>query len=122
MAEANEPAGVVLALDTSTDVNVGVARGPEVLGRARVSDRMAHVERLTPLVRQCLAGAGLALPDVGSVVVGLGPGPFTGLRVGIVSAQVLAAVLWSTAARGLQFGRDRAGVRRRVRQLRRGDR
>ncbi len=82
---------VVLALDTSTVVNVGLARGAEVLATATVGDRMAHVEQLTPLLRDCLARAGLPLRDVHRLVVGLGPGPFTGLRVGIVTAQILAA-------------------------------
>ncbi len=82
----------VLALDTSTVVQVGVAREGEVLARRTVDDRMAHVEQLTPLIAEAVAEAGVALPDLGSIVVGLGPGPFTGLRVGIVSAQVLAAV------------------------------
>jgi len=83
---------LVLALDTTTDVTVGVARGHEVLVSDRVTDRMAHVEQLVPLVHRCLAAAGASLADVGHVVVGLGPGPFTGLRVGIVTAQVLAHV------------------------------
>jgi tRNA threonylcarbamoyl adenosine modification protein YeaZ len=83
---------LVLAIDTTTDVTVGVARGREVLARDRVTDRMAHVEQLVPLVHRCLAAAGASLSDVAHVVVGLGPGPFTGLRVGIVTAQVLAHV------------------------------
>jgi len=83
---------LVLALDTTTDVTVGVARGGEVLAADRVTDRMAHVEQLVPLVHRCLAAAGATLGDVSHVVVGLGPGPFTGLRVGIVTAQVLARV------------------------------
>ena len=83
---------VVLALDTTTDVTVGVARDGVVLASERVTDRMAHVEQLVPLVHRTLATAGVALADVGNVVVGLGPGPFTGLRVGIVTAQVLAHV------------------------------
>jgi len=83
---------LVLALDTATDVTVGVARGTEVLGADRVTDRMAHVEQLVPLVERCLAAAGVGLAEVGQLVVGLGPGPFTGLRVGIVTAQVLAHV------------------------------
>ena len=83
---------VVLAIDTSTVVNVGLARGTDVLATATVEDRMAHVEQLTPLIRDCLARAGLRLADVDQIVVGLGPGPFTGLRVGIVTAQTLAAV------------------------------
>ena len=86
------PEGLTLALDTSTDVTVGLARGTEVLAVGRVTDRVAHVEQLTPLVHRALAEAGAALGDVDRVVVGLGPGPFTGLRVGIVTAQVLAHV------------------------------
>ena len=84
--------GLVLAIDTSTDVTVGVARGTEVLASDRVVDRMAHVEQLVPLVHRCLHAAGATLADVDHVVVGLGPGPFTGLRVGIVTAEVLARV------------------------------
>ena len=83
---------LVLALDTTTDVTVGVARGHEVLASDRVTDRMAHVEQLMPLVHRTLAAAGARLADVAQVVVGLGPGPFTGLRVGIITAQVLAHV------------------------------
>ncbi len=83
---------LVLAIDTTTDVTVAVARGREVLASDRVTDRMAHVEQLLPLVHRCLAAAGAGLGDVAHVVVGLGPGPFTGLRVGIVTAQVLAHV------------------------------
>jgi tRNA threonylcarbamoyl adenosine modification protein YeaZ len=83
---------LVLALDTTTDVTVGVARGREVLVSDRVTDRMAHVEQLVPLVHRSLGAAAASLADVGQVVVGLGPGPFTGLRVGIVTAQVLAHV------------------------------
>ena len=54
---------------------------------------MAHVEKLTPLIAACVESAGVRLADLEQIVVGLGPGPFTGLRVGIVSAQVLASVL-----------------------------
>jgi tRNA threonylcarbamoyl adenosine modification protein YeaZ len=82
---------VVLALDTSTVVAAGLARGPEVLASVTVADRMQHVEQLMPLVGQALDQAGLSLRDVDKIVVGLGPGPFTGLRVGVATAQVLAA-------------------------------
>lgn len=84
--------GLVLALDTSTVVSVGLARNGQVVATARVSDRLAHVEQLTPLISQCLSTAGASLAEVDRIVVGLGPGPFTGLRVGIVTAQVLASV------------------------------
>ncbi|SDT25254.1 tRNA threonylcarbamoyl adenosine modification protein YeaZ [Friedmanniella luteola] len=84
---------LVLALDTSTTVAVGLARGAEVLAVAGVADRRAHVEQLTPLVQRCLADAGVRAGELDQLVVGLGPGPFTGLRVGIVTAQVLASAL-----------------------------
>jgi len=83
---------LVLAIDTSTVVNVGLARGNLVLAQVTVPDRMAHVEQLMPAVRDCLRQAGVRLADLGQIVVGLGPGPFTGLRVGVVTAQILATV------------------------------
>jgi tRNA threonylcarbamoyl adenosine modification protein YeaZ len=84
------PDGVVLGLDTSTLVNVGVARDGRVIATATVADRMAHVEQLVPLIRRALAEADVELVDVRHIVLGLGPGPFTGLRVGIATARVLA--------------------------------
>jgi tRNA threonylcarbamoyl adenosine modification protein YeaZ len=86
-------APLVLALDTSTVVNVGLARGERVLATATVADQMAHVEQLMPLVSECVDAAAVRLADVDRLVVGLGPGPFTGLRVGVVTAHVLSYVL-----------------------------
>ncbi len=84
---------LVLAVDTSTTVAVGLARGRDVLATAGVPDPRAHVEQLTPLVQHCLAEAGVRPADLDQLVVGLGPGPYTGLRVGIATAQVLACAL-----------------------------
>lgn len=86
-------AGLVLALDTSTVVNVGLARDDRVLGTATVADQMAHVEQLMPLVSECLDAAGVAPGDLDQLIVGVGPGPFTGLRVGVATAQALSYVL-----------------------------
>jgi tRNA threonylcarbamoyl adenosine modification protein YeaZ len=59
-----------------------------------VSDAaMRHGEQLMPLVRDALDRAGLAPRDVTAVAVGAGPGPFTGLRVGLVTARTLAHAL-----------------------------
>lgn len=99
----NHPDGfepLVLAIDTSIVVNVGLARGREVLQALTVDDRLAHVEQLTPLVRRALSESGVELAALGQIVVGLGPGPFTGLRVGIATARVLAAVA-GVALRGV---------------------
>jgi tRNA threonylcarbamoyl adenosine modification protein YeaZ len=86
-------AALVLALDTSTVVNVGLANRDRVLATATVADQMAHVEQLMPLVSECLDTAAVRISDLGKVIVGLGPGPFTGLRVGVVTAQVLSYTL-----------------------------
>lgn len=93
MTKGPVSAPLVLGVDTSTTVNVGLARGAEVLARGTVTDPMAHVEQLTPLIERCLTEAGVTPRDLSVVVVGLGPGPFTGLRVGIVTARILATTL-----------------------------
>jgi tRNA threonylcarbamoyl adenosine modification protein YeaZ len=84
---------LVLALDTSTVVNVGLAQGERVLATATVSDQMAHAEQLMPLISGCFDDAGVLPNDLDQLIVGLGPGPFTGLRVGVATAQVLSHVL-----------------------------
>lgn len=86
-------APLVLALDTSTVVNVGLGRGDQVLATATVADQMAHVEQLMPLVSECVDAAGMRMADLDQLIVGLGPGPFTGLRVGVVTARVLSYAL-----------------------------
>ena len=86
---------LVLALDTATPTLVaGVARwspeSTELLAERAVPSGIKHAELLTPAIRAALDDAGVTLADVGAVVTGLGPGPFTGLRVGIVTAAALA--------------------------------
>jgi tRNA threonylcarbamoyl adenosine modification protein YeaZ len=61
-----------------------------VLVERAVPSGNRHAELLTPAVRGVLRDAGLSLADVEAVVAGLGPGPFTGLRVGVVTAVGLA--------------------------------
>lgn len=84
---------ITLAVDTSTDVRVGVARDGVTLASAAFESPRAHAEQLMPLVVSTLASAGLKLADVDAVVAGVGPGPFTGLRVGVVTATTLGLVL-----------------------------
>ena len=81
----------VLAIDTATPaVTAGVVRrsadGVELLAERVTVDPRAHAERLTPNVLDALASAGLTVADLDAVVVGCGPGPFTGLRVGMATA------------------------------------
>jgi len=80
---------LILAIDTATPaVTAGIVRldGVEVLAERVTVDARAHAERLTPNVLAALGEAGLAVGDLGAVVVGCGPGPFTGLRVGMATA------------------------------------
>jgi tRNA threonylcarbamoyl adenosine modification protein YeaZ len=80
---------VILAIDTATPaVTAGIVRldGVEVLAERITVDARAHAEQLTPNVLAALADARLTVNDLGAVVVGCGPGPFTGLRVGMATA------------------------------------
>lgn len=80
---------LLLAIDTSTSA-IGVALRDDAGPRsaATVLDARGHTEHVGPLVERCLSEAGCAPSDVTDVVVGTGPGPFTGLRVGIVTGLV----------------------------------
>lgn len=92
---------LLLALDTSTPaVTAGVVRvdptapsAAETLVSRVTVDARAHAELLTPHVREVLRVADLTFADVDAIVCGTGPGPFTGLRVGMVTAAALGHAL-----------------------------
>ncbi|MFO7690412.1 MAG: tRNA (adenosine(37)-N6)-threonylcarbamoyltransferase complex dimerization subunit type 1 TsaB [Cryobacterium sp.] len=82
---------MLLAIDTSAGTSVAVVdvdRG--VLAEHGVPDTMRHAEVVGPLIDRCLREAGVSAAALSGVVGGMGPGPFTGLRVGIASARVFA--------------------------------
>lgn len=84
---------LTLTLDTSTVVEAALVADGAIIASGRVEDARAHAEELAPLVQRVMADAGRALADVTGVVVGVGPGPFTGLRVGVATGATLAEVL-----------------------------
>jgi tRNA threonylcarbamoyladenosine biosynthesis protein TsaB len=85
---------VLLAFDTATPyVTVALHDGDDVVGERRSEQRMKHGEQLAPLIEAVLAGAGIVRQDLTAIAVGVGPGPFTGLRVGLVTARTLGFVL-----------------------------
>ena len=87
---------VILAIDTATPaVTAGIVKldGVEVLAERVTVDARAHAEQLTPNVLAALADAGLTVNDLGALVVGCGPGPFTGLRVGMATAAAFGHAL-----------------------------
>ncbi len=88
--------GVLLAIDTST-ATVSVALCDATTGALVAGDAgerpLAHGESLAPLVQAVLDRAGRSVRDLTMVGVGTGPGPFTGLRVGLVTARMLGLSL-----------------------------
>jgi tRNA threonylcarbamoyladenosine biosynthesis protein TsaB len=64
-----------------------------VLAERTVIDGRRHAELLAPGIAHVLADAGATASDLTAVAVGVGPGPFTGLRVGLVTARALADAL-----------------------------
>jgi len=85
---------LLLAFDTATPaITVAVHDGTRVLSESFGEGAMAHGELLGPSIRQAVAAAGATMADLTDVAVGVGPGPFTGLRVGVVTALTLGSTL-----------------------------
>jgi tRNA threonylcarbamoyladenosine biosynthesis protein TsaB len=90
---------LVLAIDTATPaVTAGVVdltadSPPRLLAQRVTLNAKAHGELLTPHLQDALTEAGKTFADVDAIVVGAGPGPFTGLRVGLVTAAALGQAL-----------------------------
>ena len=85
---------LLLGLDTATPaVTVALHDGARVLAEATTVDKHRHAELLAPAISRVLAEAGADRADLTAIAVGVGPGPFTGLRVGLVTARVLGAAL-----------------------------
>jgi tRNA threonylcarbamoyladenosine biosynthesis protein TsaB len=85
---------LLLAFDTATPaVTVALHDGTDVLAEYSVVDAMRHGELLAPAITTVLERAGADRSDLTDIAVGVGPGPFTGLRVGLVTARTLGEVL-----------------------------
>ncbi|MFD7232358.1 tRNA (adenosine(37)-N6)-threonylcarbamoyltransferase complex dimerization subunit type 1 TsaB [Streptomyces sp. NPDC059881] len=85
---------LLLAVDTATPaVTVALHDGDSVVAESTQVDARRHGELLLPAVDRVLASAGLKLDAVTGLVVGVGPGPYTGLRVGLVTAATFGSVL-----------------------------
>jgi tRNA threonylcarbamoyl adenosine modification protein YeaZ len=85
---------MLLAFDTATPTTtVAVVAGDEVLAERSHVDSRGHAEVLVPLVRDVLAVSGVTISTLSAIAVGIGPGAYTGLRVGLVTAHALGASL-----------------------------
>lgn len=81
---------MLLAIDTSAGTSVAVVDGENVLAERAELDTRRHAEVIGSLIAECLHESGVAVTDLDGVAVGMGPGPFTGLRVGIAAASTFA--------------------------------
>ncbi|MFI9648458.1 tRNA (adenosine(37)-N6)-threonylcarbamoyltransferase complex dimerization subunit type 1 TsaB [Streptomyces sp. NPDC052040] len=85
---------LLLALDTATPaVTVALHDGTSVIASSSQVDARRHGELLLPAVDRILAEADTRLDAVTGVVVGVGPGPYTGLRVGLMTADTFGLAL-----------------------------
>ena len=113
MAEYRQPpAGPVVAIETSGRLgSVAVAVGGSVAARRFLTERAGHASGLIAAVRELLAEAGTGLEQVEGVVVGAGPGSFTGVRIAGAAAKGLAAGLGvplhaTSSLRAASFARE----------------
>lgn len=90
---------LLLGIETATR-RVGVVLSSEdgMLGRVELGGHAdvgppRHAERLVPAIKYCCEQTGASLDHVSAIAVGVGPGMFTGLRVGVTTAKVLAQAL-----------------------------
>jgi tRNA threonylcarbamoyladenosine biosynthesis protein TsaB len=83
-----------VAIETATSAgSVAVARGDRVLAEAALGEQRRHAEAVLPALEAALSEARLERGDIGEVVVGAGPGSFTGVRVAAATAKGLVAAL-----------------------------
>ncbi len=85
---------LILAIDTATaQVGCAVAGHEGVIASAHVAKGRQHAENLAPAIEFVCRQAGVALREISAVAVDVGPGLFTGLRVGVASAKAIAFAL-----------------------------
>lgn len=83
----------ILAIDASAGISIAVRLADGSVFEQNIADHGVQGEMTTHAISEVLSQAGISPADVTDVVVGVGPGPFTGLRVGIVTATVFAHAL-----------------------------
>lgn len=84
----------VLGIETATQVcGVALCRGEQLLAESRLNIKNVHSEKLTRLISELAAQAGFDLKALDGIAVSIGPGSFTGLRIGLSVAKGLAFAL-----------------------------
>ena len=92
--DSASPRGLLLAFDTSTPLgSVAVSAGTGILARRSLRKQGAHSSDLLPAIHGVLEEGGVGLKELSAVVVGAGPGSFTGVRVAAATAKGLVGAL-----------------------------
>ena len=85
---------LLLAFDTATPaVTVALHDGAGVIAQESATDARRHGELLAASIARVLASCGAVAADLTAIAVGTGPGPYTGLRAGLVTARVMGSAL-----------------------------
>lgn len=85
---------LLLGIDTSTPrVSVAIGAGGDAMGEVSLVGGQRHAEQLAPAIRYLCDETGTRLDQLAAIAVGIGPGLFTGLRVGVTTAKVMAQAL-----------------------------
>ena len=84
----------ILAIETTgAFASAAVTDGSRILAHIQGSDRFSHLQNLMPQVQQVIEESGLSIGDIDAIAVSVGPGSFTGIRIGVSSARGLAQIL-----------------------------
>ncbi len=90
----NEGAPLVLSIETATlEGSVALSQGERLIAAFSGEKGASHSEHLIPQIDSILQGAGKSLADVSLFAAAIGPGSFTGLRIGLATVKALAATL-----------------------------
>ncbi|HQD40195.1 MAG TPA: tRNA (adenosine(37)-N6)-threonylcarbamoyltransferase complex dimerization subunit type 1 TsaB, partial [Bacillota bacterium] len=83
---------MILALETATSTGSVALYSQSLIGEYTLNIQRTHSERLMPAVVKILEDAQIKPKDLGAIAVSVGPGSFTGLRIGVITAKAMA---WS---------------------------
>lgn len=82
---------IILGIDTATDsVSVAIGEGTRVLAHSEVVSDRQHCEALVPMIAFVCRQADVAFGEISAIAVDIGPGLFTGMRVGVATAKAIA--------------------------------
>ncbi len=82
---------MILAIETATEVcGVAIVHGGDVIAQRIVVEKNVHSEKLLPMIDEVFRESSLSLRAVDAIAVSIGPGSFTGLRIGLSTAKGLA--------------------------------